>query len=330
LAAIARYGFIAASLEAVGSPIARLAFVSSGRDSAPTRAYLSIGAMYRNEADYLAEWIEFHLLVGVERFFLYDNRSGDDHRAVLAPYIEERIVELTEWPEPFPGSLHKAFEDCIERHLHDSRWIAFLDIDEFLFSPTGRPLPEVLSEFEDASGVVATVIPFGTSGHRTKPPGLVIENYVRRAREELRHPTKGWSIKSIVDPRRVESCPHGGHYFTYRDSYAVTENHTPVTDEGRHRAPELGMQKLRVNHYWSKSEEEVLHKFDKWDTSGHTRPRSVIGERKRLFNQREDRTITRYVEPLREALARREAASPRPPAATGDSGAGAGAGVSRE
>ena len=41
---------------------------------------------------YLAEWIEFHRLIGVERFFLYDNGSADDHEQVLAPYVDEGIV----------------------------------------------------------------------------------------------------------------------------------------------------------------------------------------------------------------------------------------------
>ena len=34
--------------------------------------YLSICAIYRDEAPYLVEWIEFHRLVGVEHFYLYD------------------------------------------------------------------------------------------------------------------------------------------------------------------------------------------------------------------------------------------------------------------
>ena len=41
--------------------------------------YLAVCAIYRNEAPYLREWIEFHRLVGVERFFLYNNESTDDH-----------------------------------------------------------------------------------------------------------------------------------------------------------------------------------------------------------------------------------------------------------
>jgi len=36
------------------------------------KRYLSICAIRKNEAPYLVEWIEFHQIVGVERFYLYD------------------------------------------------------------------------------------------------------------------------------------------------------------------------------------------------------------------------------------------------------------------
>ena len=50
------------------------------------RTYLGVCAIYRDEGPYLREWIELHRLVGVERFFLYDNGSSDDHLEILAPY----------------------------------------------------------------------------------------------------------------------------------------------------------------------------------------------------------------------------------------------------
>ena len=77
------------------------------------KPYLSICAIYRDEAPYLREWIEFHRLVGVERFFLYNNGSEDDHLEVLAPYVEDGIVVLHDWPVfPAPAAglrpLHRA------------------------------------------------------------------------------------------------------------------------------------------------------------------------------------------------------------------------------
>src|SRR5687768_9080374 len=62
------------------------------------KPYLSVCSIYRDHAEYLREWIEFHRLVGVERFFLYDNESSDDHREVLAPCVERGIVVIHDWP----------------------------------------------------------------------------------------------------------------------------------------------------------------------------------------------------------------------------------------
>src|SRR5205823_2560568 len=158
------------------------------------------------EASYLREWIEFHRLVGVERFFLYDHESVDDSREVLAPYIEDGTVVLHHWPV-HPGQL-EAIDDCLERHRSDSRWIAFIDLDEFLFSGSGRPVSEILRDFEDFPGVVVNEAHFYTSGHRQRPPGLVIENYLTRdLNPEM------W-VKSIVDPARTLRTINA-HLFKY-------------------------------------------------------------------------------------------------------------------
>ena len=50
--------------------------------------------------------------MGVERFFLYDNFSLDDHQEVLAPYVDEGVVVLHDWPD-FPGQL-SAYDDASE------------------------------------------------------------------------------------------------------------------------------------------------------------------------------------------------------------------------
>ena len=63
------------------------------------KPYLSICAIYRWEGPYLREWVAFHRLMGVERFFLYDNDSDDEHREALGPYLEDGTVELLHWPE---------------------------------------------------------------------------------------------------------------------------------------------------------------------------------------------------------------------------------------
>ena len=53
---------------------------------------LAVVAIMKNEGPYLKEWIEFHKLVGVQKFYLYDNESNDDSRKILEPYIKEGLV----------------------------------------------------------------------------------------------------------------------------------------------------------------------------------------------------------------------------------------------
>jgi hypothetical protein len=266
------------------------------RDNRGVKPYLSICGIYRDEAPYLREWIEFHRLVGVERFYLYDNFSEDDHREVLAPYVSSGIVVLHDWPL-MPGQL-EAYAHCLGAYRAESRWIAFIDHDEFLFSPTMRPVSEVLREFEEFPGVVANCLAFGTSGHMTRPAGLVIENYTRRTDFERRNRI----VKSVVDPLRVARPGNDPHYFRYFDrAKAVNERREIVRGD---RSESLACDLLRINHYITRSQEERDRKL-----AGLV---AFTGEPKRADRAREldkmldavvDETILAYLAQLRQALA---------------------------
>jgi len=282
--------------------------------------YLSMCSMYRDHAEYLREWIEFHRLVGVERFFLYDNESTDDHREVLAPYEEAGVVVVHHWPTPesvergVPWGLTAAFDDCLERHREETRWLAFIDIDEFLFSPTGTALPELLADYEAHPGVCVNRVDFGMSGHISKPPGLVIENYVRRRRYG-RHARA--HVKSIVDPTRVERC-RNSHWFEYRNgAVAVDENHEPVEDAPPHTRNAMSLSRLRINHYLVKSEEEYRTKYEKWETALTKAGREITETNSwetlrglvSYLDREHDDVITMYVPRLREALGNAESSA---------------------
>ena len=175
------------------------------------KGYLSVCAIYKNEARYLAEWIEFHLLAGVEHFFLYDNNSTDDHREVLAPYVRAGVVTVTDWPQfppqvarvqPLPrGEPARLALDGVHRPGRVP-----------VLAPHGAGTARCCAEYEQLPGVGALWIIFGTSGHKTPPPGLVLENYTWR-RIWPRRPRE-W--KSIVDPRRTRRA-RGAHMFRYTD-----------------------------------------------------------------------------------------------------------------
>ena len=245
--------------------------------------YLSVCAIFRNEAAYLREWIEFHGLMGVEHFYLYNNLSDDEYSSVLKSYVDQEIVTLLDWPETWRRKTQSdAYKDCLDRYRHESRWIAFIDLDEFLFAPNAESLPDVLSKYESFPGIVVNWQVYGSSGHKKKPEGLVIENFTMRAPTDW---IRNGQIKSIVDPLKVVR-PRGAHLFEYRnDELAVTEKQIPVrivrtSAIGRaarrflidimpkisidpyaftlYKPKSISVNALRINHYIVKSEEEAL------------------------------------------------------------------------
>lgn len=164
-------------------------------------ARLAVCAVFRDEAPYLAEWVEFHRLVGIEQFFLYDDRSGDAGREVLAPYVSDGLVTLTECAMPLAsGGQGWAYDDALRRARGRFRWLGFIDIDEFLFSPEHASLVDVLAEFEQHPGVLVNWQVYGSSGLQSRPDGLVIESFTRRSRTDW---VRNRRVKSIVDPTRA-------------------------------------------------------------------------------------------------------------------------------
>lgn len=261
---------------------------------------LAVCSIFRDEAPYLAEWVSFHRLQGVERFYLYDNRSSDDWRSVLEPELSEGIVDVRDWPS-VPGQ-RSAYEDCLERHRTDARWIAFIDIDEFLFSPTGRPLPEVLRGFDLHPGVVVSRRTYGTSGWVRPPEGLVTENYVWRGPDDS--PADGW-VKSIVQPRSAVGCWGASpHHFRLRGT-AVGEDRRPVRSATR--APTVDL--LRINHYYTRSAEEFRGKIAVPDAATGT-----LDVRSELpVDAVRDEILAQFAPELRAMLSNRESrAAPTP------------------
>lgn len=46
---------------------------------------VSLCLIFKNEAPFLKEWLDYHLTIGVDHFYLYNNNSDDDFKRVLRP-----------------------------------------------------------------------------------------------------------------------------------------------------------------------------------------------------------------------------------------------------
>lgn len=216
---------------------------------------LALCAIFHDEAEYLKEWIEFHRLVGVQHFYLYNNNSTDNYLQVLKPYIKRKIVELIDWPYPnsplqqWTKTQTKAYENAVKRARKKARWLAILDTDEFLYPLEKNNLVHFLKDYEKFGGVLVNWQMFGTSGVPKIPSNqLMIETLVMKSHYDYE---ENKLTKSIVHPYAVKKI-NDPHIVVYKNKYfSVNEEKIPL-----HLAwtPYVSSTKIRINHYWSRDE----------------------------------------------------------------------------
>jgi len=164
-------------------------------------------------------------------------------------------VTVTEFPGK--SKLVKAYSHCLKKYGAYSKWISFLDMDEFIVAKSTKGnLPEFLKAYENYAAVVINWQTFG-SGHHIKKTGLSQkESYTLRAEVDFhvnRH------IKSIVQPEFVAKAGNA-HHFKYKEGhFAVNENFERV--EGSHA--DVSINKIQINHYYCRSFDEYQDKINR-------------------------------------------------------------------
>lgn len=220
---------------------------------------ISICGIFKNEAPYLKEWIEYHEMIGIEHFYLYNNNSDDNYQEVLNTYIEKGLVTLIDWP--YDQAQMKAYKNFYETYRHETQWVSFLDIDEFFCPRYKNNLLDWLRTNEKYPVLLVYWRMFGTSGKMHHDNNsLVIEQYTS-SWEKLYHCGK-CLINTDYDIAKFNSSTH--HLtqvlFPLFGKY-VKVRVTPANPFGRfvfdpfHFSWMTNENKytIQINHYWSKA-----------------------------------------------------------------------------
>lgn len=219
---------------------------------------VALCAIFRDEADYLVEWIEYHRLVGVSHFYLYNNFSHDRFWEVLKPYVDRGIVEL--YDVPFDSysyndgaATHNFVQVCCYNHAIQlarsyNTWLAIIDSDEFICPVVDSDLSKALARYAYAGGLAVYWQIYGTSNVWELAPGeLLIEKLLLKAP----NPNNGL-FKSIVRPE-FAVC-HDPHWSRMENDniLMVLPNHQRFSHTPNFTA--LPIDIIRINHYTFRTE----------------------------------------------------------------------------
>ena len=216
---------------------------------------LALVAILKDEAPYQKEWLEYHLLAGVDHFYIYCN---DDDVSILKeiwqPYIDKGLADFIDFPGKRPQMA--AYQDAVQRFKYECRYMTFIDGDEFLYPLSDKSIMEVVNEIMDKAPLAESLSIywqfFGSSGQQKADYSKgVLERFLHRATND-RSDECG---KIIVNPRSIKEFITPHYVIHFDGQYTIKDNGNVGGFTGH-----ISAEKIVINHYHFKSREEYMLK----------------------------------------------------------------------
>ncbi|MDR1493057.1 MAG: glycosyltransferase family 2 protein [Planctomycetaceae bacterium] len=264
------------------------------------QVYLTLAAIVRDQEHYIKEWLAFHYLTGFERFVIVLHKCNDT--------TEERIREL-----PFQEKIHihRVVNDeqyvqlgtylwILNNYGQATRWMTFLDSDEFLFGTKENDLKRLLTDYEAYGGVLSHWLLFGSNNHAVRPQGLSIEAFAKRA------PDNDWnhySFKMLIQPQYFQKflSPHLAKTVapTVREHFDIADSRWIWRGD---KSPTWDV--FRINHYHTRSMEDWVARYKRGQCNDPYPCYHYGSEafKSHDYNNVNDACILRFAKPLKLLL----------------------------
>ena len=132
---------------------------------------IAICAIARFENRYIKEWVDYHLSLGFDYIYLYDNNREGEERIASVLNVEKEyknrviIVPYHHFSNDQCPQM-RAYADCYERN--ECEWIAFIDIDEFITLSPKSKLTNIKQLLHKCSSYDAILLNWMTYGDNEK------------------------------------------------------------------------------------------------------------------------------------------------------------------
>lgn len=262
---------------------------------------LAVCAIFKNEAPFLKEWIDYHHdLLGVSKFYLYNNDSSDGYLEVLTPYIGNGLVELINWESrdehaidvegicKFPWDRYQigAYTECCrERARGKVRWLAVHDIDEFLVPPGGmKGFRKMLREASRPRLNKFLKNPF----HFVNPIGCLKVHWLIYGTSHVWDLKEGQLLTETLTYRADDNyVEHRNTKCLYRpEAVDVCLIHNAYLNKGRYQSRDVPYSVCRVNHYFTGTEKRLIEK--------RKLPKEGFDDLQEKLNVVEDRSLIEF------------------------------------
>lgn len=257
--------------------------IFSKKDNNEKKYYLSICVMFKDEAEYLGEWIDFNKACGVDHIYMYDNNSTDDYFPIVKKYIDDGYVELIKWPENH--SQMKAYKDCFESRRNETRWMGFIDVDEFICPIVDYSVKDWLKSREKYPNVGIYWKQFGSSGNLFHDKNRYVVEQYTQCWSKLSTFTKVF-VNTNYDISKFDN-PHEVKNKIYKFDFPMINQYSKLVIMGIHRKGLFSKHIIQLNHYWGQALDKFIErKVNKTDVY-HKNERKMAELRKKILVEHE-------------------------------------------
>lgn len=204
--------------------------------------YSAIVLLIKNENKYLKEWLDWHLNLGFDKVYIYDNGTTESVNDVISEYsddIQSKIIVI-DWKGTFHNVQEDAYNHFLKHYKTSVRWGLFIDSDEFLRF-TDDSITNVntfLQSYENYTEIWGDFIEYNANGQEA------YENLpVRERFTEVCDVNKGLYHKNFIQVNRITKFKR--HYAFYDESKNLV-----------FKSEDLNNDLFVIDHYYTKSWEE--------------------------------------------------------------------------
>ena len=256
---------------------------------------LCIVAIFKNEQDYMEEWIDYHIAQGFDQIFLYCNDPNLNKYPYLLNDKYKKFVTLIDWTNKENNGSNtvqrQAYKDCIKNYGNLCQFLLILDLDEFVhpykqFNTVSDYIDSLIHDWSNIQSFKIQRYDFGSNGHKKKPNIPVTNAYTKH--EKICSTYKAMANMDYVD---TNDSFFGVHDFPYSNLdgkiYNDYLNYRETGYPSGCKQNSINEIPLVINHYYTKSYDEYIKRCDLWKNGGI----NPIGYRKNCEEEFKNRDV---------------------------------------
>jgi len=244
----------------------------------------------KNEQEYLDEWIKYHLDLGINHIFIFEDLDSDSHKEITDKYTDnvtlnsvstilneedkKLVFELKLSRKKNPQEIY--FPKCLNyiKNLYADKydWCFVIDNDEFItFQNEDDDIKNILSKYKDYDAVILQWKIYGANGYINKPDYInkgLLKTYTKESKYPG-HDRLEWTTKTCYKLSSFNETK-------FKDAHQPTDKCKWCRTDFSNIRTKIVYDRIYIKHYMTKSWEEYINKRKRGYFMGYARTIDVF------------------------------------------------------